>query len=192
MTSRLVVDTIQASTLGGNMVTIPTGQKLYAPGHVIQTVQTVKTDTWSATPGAGNYAAVTGLTASLNPSSVNSKILVTVNMFVGYDSYMFKGLLKRNGVVVVQGGSDAGSRPRVSFAGSTYSGTQTNDRLQLIPTTITYLDSPGTVSTCTYTVELGCYSTYMIFLNRSYSWQTSAGDYDGTPPSMITLQEIGG
>jgi hypothetical protein len=158
-------------------------------GSVIQVVQGVKTDTWSALPAAGTYSPVTGLSVSITPQFSNSKILVTVNMFVGYQAYMFKGLIKRNGNIILQGDA-AGVRPRSTIAGGSYAGSATYEQYQLLPTSMTYLDSPATTSACSYTVELACYSTNAVTLNRSYVWQASANDYDGTPASTIIAMEI--
>ena len=46
----------------------------YAPGHVIQVVSTAKTDT--LTLSTSTYTNLTGLTATITPSSASSRILV--------------------------------------------------------------------------------------------------------------------
>jgi hypothetical protein len=170
-----------------NRVTIPAGQTLYAPGHVLQVQQTVKTDVWSATPAATTYAVVTGLSVTITPSSTASKILVMLNMWIGIQSYLFKGLVKRNGIIMVQG--DAyGSRPRTTFAGGPYAG-GSNEAYSMSQIAFNYLDSPGITTPCTYTVEAANYTTNTIYVNRSHQWQNTT-DYDGVPVSTITAMEI--
>lgn len=170
-----------------NRVTVPVGHTLYAPGHVLQVVQTVKTDVWSASPSATTYAVVTGLSVNITPSSITSKIFVMLNMWIGQQGYLFKGLVKRNGSIIVQG--DAyGSRPRTSFAGGPYAG-GTNEAYSMSQVAFNYLDSPISTGLCTYTVEAANYTTNAIYVNRSHNWQNST-DYDGVPVSTITAMEI--
>lgn len=183
--STLRVDNLNART--SNTITVPSGTKMYLPGHVIQVVQTVKTDTWSAAPAATTYAVVTGLQVGITPTSVNSKILVQLNMWIGTQGYLFKGLVKRNGTPIGLG-DQAGSRPRASFAGGPYAG-GSNEAYSMSQVAFNFLDSPATTSTCTYTVEAANYTSYSIFVNRSYYFQNST-DYDGTPSSTITVMEI--
>ena len=38
-----------------NLITVASGHKMYAPGGVVQVQQTVKTDTWSASPSTGSF-----------------------------------------------------------------------------------------------------------------------------------------
>jgi hypothetical protein len=161
-----------------------------ASGGILQIVQTIKTDSWTASPGANNFTAVTGFTASITPSSTTSKILVMVNAIVGYQSYQVKGLLKRNGTSIGLGDA-AGSRPRVSSYVNSYAGTSTNDQYHMLQMAINLLDSPSTTSACTYTLELGCYSTFAVYMNRSHAWQNTS-DFDGAPASTITLMEVSG
>lgn len=170
-----------------NRIAVPTGHTLYAPGHVVQVVQTVKTDTWSAAPAATTYAVVTGLAVSITPTSANSKILVQLNMWIGTQGYLFKGLVKRNGTPIGIG-DQAGSRPRASFAGGPYAG-GSNEAYSMSQIAFNFLDSPASTSSCTYTVEAANYSTLTVFVNRSYYWQNTT-DYDGTPSSTITVMEI--
>ena len=70
--STLKTNTIQAAT--GSTVNVASGQVFTAPGHVIQVVQTFKDDVFNTT--STSYVDVTGLAASITPSSTSSKILV--------------------------------------------------------------------------------------------------------------------
>lgn len=192
--STLTVKNLQG-TYPTNQINIPAGHKivtqsggLYAPGHVLQVVQTVKTDTWTAAPGAGAYSAVTGFSASITPTSTSSKVMVMINAYVGSSNYQIRGLVKRDGNTIVRG--DAyGSKPRSSLTINGYAGG--NEQYQYHATGFNYLDSPATTSTCTYTLELGCYASYTVTFNRNSYFQESAGDYDAVPASTFTLMEIG-
>lgn len=171
-----------------NRITVPTGHRLYAPGGVVQVVQTVKTDTWTAATGQGVYSAVTGFSVSITPTSANSKIMVRIDAFVGMSNYQVRGLVKRDGNIIVRGDDLGGSRPRTSLAFNTYAGG--NETYHLIPLSFNYLDSPATISTCTYTLELGCYQGYTVTFNRNNYQQLLANDYDPITASTFTLMEI--
>lgn len=182
MTSRLVVDTIQASTLGGNMVTIPTGQKLYAPGHVIQVVQATS-DTY--TTGSNSTWVQWPVSATILPTSVNSRILVQfIGTCVVNSANDILHRLKRNitpinissGTATIQGTVGTYSAAGVDW--------------QHIPIMMMYLDSPGTTSATTYYAESYLQSgAATIYMNRTSA--TSGGDSGATIATMI-LMEIGG
>lgn len=186
MTSRLVVDTIQASTLGGNMVTIPTGQKLYAPGHVIQVVQAMATTQVSL---ATTTYTNTGLSASINPSSANSKILVMISQSVrpGSSAVAYAGggirLLRTSaGIDTTIVDSTADSTGPYGVWVNIGSGAINFAYMH----TINYLDSPGTVNTLTYRTQGRSYSSSVAYMNYNLS------DTNGTSGSTMLLLEIGG
>ena len=62
---------------GTNGLTFPNSTTQASASKVLQVVQAVKTDTFST---ASSYTSVTGLSASITPSSSTSKILVTVSL----------------------------------------------------------------------------------------------------------------
>lgn len=184
MTSRLVVDTIQASTLGGNMVTIPTGQKLYAPGHIIQAVQNFST---TSTSIASTTYTNTNLSGSINPSSVNSKILVIVNQSVrpGSTGVAYAGggvrlvrTLLGNDATIVDSVADATGPYGIWFNGATANFAMMHN--------ICYIDSPGTTATVSYRTQARMYSSSVAYMNFNLS------DSNGTSGSNILLMEIGG
>jgi hypothetical protein len=110
-------------------------------------VQTVKTDTFSTT--STSFTAVTGMSASITPTSASSKILIIVDMSVSSNvdqSGIFVRLTKGGSALYV--GAAAGSRtlatyPRVGFGTG-----------QFLPLSIVYLDSPATTSSVSYEVEM--------------------------------------
>ena len=77
MASELQVTTLKGNPTGANanQILVPSGQTLYAPGHVIQVVQ--GTYATSVNISTGTYT-FTGLTASITPKFNNSKILVQI------------------------------------------------------------------------------------------------------------------
>ncbi len=158
-------------------------------GGILQVVSTTKTDTFSASVGSGGTSAeVTGLTASITPRSTSSKILVQLSVSLS-NSANSKGtdpILLRNGSSLANAiGDTAGSRVRVSFG--------TNNLSNLIQSaSATYLDSPSTTSSTTYSISLhnGDSATNTLYVNRSGT------DTDTTQfaraISTITLIEVAG
>ena len=176
MASELRVDRIIPT--GG----IPTG----GGGSIIQVVQGTKTDTSSVT--GGTFGDV-GLSASITPKFTSSKILIMVNSnissSVGFD---MKSRLMR-GSTAIHIGDAAGNRPRASAAvTATYTGNQAYTQA---PVAITYLDSPNTVSTTTYKLQMASYSSYIVYINRSGTDDNST-EYTARTASSITLMEISG
>ena len=173
-----------------NLIRVASGHKLYAPGGIVQVQQTIKTDSWtgSVASGSATYATVTGLSVGITPTSSSSKILVMLNMWVGYNIYMYRGVVRRNGTHIAIGDAN-GNRPRVSFGGGNHTGSATNDQYHMMQVAFNYLDSPATTSTLTYDVGLASYSGYAVYVNRSHAWQNST-EYDPAQSSTITVMEV--
>ena len=131
-------------------ITIPTGKKLnavdtagiYAPGHILQVVQTLKTDTFATT--STTWVDVTGLSVSITPKFSTSKIMIMTFVPFSRDGTGGDAFLRllRNGSTVGNGNSGYFS----SAAG----------QYGLDPTTgaRVFLDSPATTSTITYNIQV--------------------------------------
>jgi hypothetical protein len=153
---------------------------------ILQVVSTAKTDPY--TSSAATFQAVTGLSATITPSSATSKILVLAQISYSFQtSAVYHGAYKvtRGGTDIYRGDA-AGSRTRAVFGGYTNS----NSDLVLNSNAINFLDSPASTSALTYQVEVFPNST-AIFINRTNG--------DGTDnvirtrgSSSITLMEVAG
>jgi len=144
-------------------------------GSVIQVVQTVKADTFSV--NSATATAITGLSASITPSSASNKILVMLssqccstanyNVFVG---------VQRNGTdieTVVH---------RIA--------TDTAAEYREFPVQLVRLDSPATTSSVTYQATLRSNGA-TAYINRP----ANQGGYvpsGNQSDSTITLMEIAG
>ena len=76
--STLAVNTLQAQT--GTTVSLPSGQTLIAPGHVIQTVTNAFTDITTITTYGTTYTDITNAAITITPKHSNSKILIMPNI----------------------------------------------------------------------------------------------------------------
>lgn len=150
------------------------------PYKILQVVSTNKTNTF--TTSSTTLTDITGMSASITPSSTNSKIFVIVNLSVGRASgtrVLFS--LNRDGSAIGVGDA-AGSRARVSFAAPDAG----SDGMTSVG--YNYLDSPSTASSVTYNIK-GQIDTGSLYINRSATDTDSAAH--GRAASSITLIEVG-
>lgn len=180
------MSTLRVDNLGprtSNVINISTGTTLYVPGHVIQIQSTPKTDIFSTT--STSYTDVTGLSVSITPKYTTSKIYIVAGISFGnstVDRYSNFGRLMRNGSPIFIADA-AGSRDRGTFS------YQMGGFEGPLSFHFNYLDSPGTISTLTYNVQIRAESPQTAYVNRGLE---ADGDNAITPRtvSSITAMEI--
>jgi len=150
-----------------------TSAKLSA-GKVLQVVQTVKDTKFSTT--STSFTDVTGLSASITPSSSSNKILITASFCTSNGSNsqinMFN-LLRGSTAIGQPASSQTYTSTRTQY---TYeSGNMDTVHLQL-------LDSPSTTSATTYKIQGKCNGGTLVVGNRN--------DNDSEQISIITLMEV--
>jgi hypothetical protein len=143
-------------------------------GSVLQVVSTTKTDTFSM---SGGFTDITGLTATITPTSASSKIFIVVNLAVSAD-----GVSGLNTFNLVRNSTNI-SQPATSpsFTGTicAYVGISDN----ILPVGFNFLDSPATTSSTTYKVQIKS-NTGTQYINRRGPTNDSAFT------STITVMEI--
>ena len=162
------------------------------PGAVIQVVQGIKTDTFSTSANLQTKAAVTGLSASITPTSATNKILVCLNLMGGGDrDTTFGGTILRDTTEI--GIADAsGSRTRNTFGmgiRANYNGIAQGSDWVTGNICCNVLDSPATTSAITYSVKIGGNGSSTVTVNFDERNQDSATDTN-IASSAITLYEI--
>jgi len=154
-------------------------------GSILQVVSTAKTDTFTTV--SATFTTVTGLTASITPSSTSSKVLIFAQIsfslanaapyghfrFSGGNSGTFVGDAASNRISGVFGGFNAGDQ-----------------RSALLLASLVYLDSPNTTSSVTYGVETRIGAAGSVFINRSNFDSDNASHSRGA--SSITVMEVAG
>lgn len=168
-------------TYDGSVFRIATPSVTIAAGQVIQVVHTVKTDVFSTT--STSFVDVTGLSASITPSSSSNKVLVlgSVN-----GSGLSDGLhvqLLRGSTEIVKGDAGTG-QTRTSTSLS-----QANS-YNTVTAAINHLDSPATTSATTYKIQVASMFGGSCYINRSTT-DTGSSGYPRTT-SSITLLEVKG
>jgi len=153
-------------------------------GRIIQTIQTAKSDQFSAS-SANSWTDITGLSVAITPTSSSHKILVTagiamgLNDFYGYN-YVWRMVRGSTGIGV---GSNSTTSTNASGGGNMYD--NGGAIAFLFGNTKQYLDSPNTTSSTTYKVQAHAdSSSATIYVNRR-------GDsLHCTGFSFITVQEL--
>jgi hypothetical protein len=160
--------------------------RIGASAGILQVVSTNLTSVF--TTSSATFGTVTGLTATITPSSTSSKILVMAQIAVGGQNAGAMGHFK-----ITRGGTDfyigdtAGSRTPNVFGGII----AVNLQEVLLSQSIITVDSPASTSALTYQVEARRgINAGTVYVNRS------ASDFDdantGRGASSITLMEVAG
>ena len=198
MTSILKADTIQDTdgnniinensntiTIGASGDTINVaGTAGTGFGKILQIVQATKQDTQDFALSTGTLSDVTGLSASITPSSSSNKVLVMFTVHIGQNS----GGSANAYININRGGSDifignaSGSRTR----GTSSVGMDMNSQYTLKIATQTFLDSPSTTSATTYKLRAGGFSSRTFHINRTIV-DAAEGN---TATSTLTLMEV--
>lgn len=180
--------TLPATFVAGNVLTAAQMNDLRGAFRILQVVSTTKTDTFSASITAGNDTAITGLSATITPSSATSKILAVVNVAGcrDVDAAVFGIRLFRGATEI---GSGAAASNRTNLLVGTYSGAGNTEMIQNVAAN--YLDSPATTSATTYAVHavnIHASTTLTVFVNRSDDDTDDKAHM--RPSSTITLMEV--
>lgn len=179
---------LPATFVAGNVLTAAQMNDLRGAFRILQVVSTTKTDTFSASVAGAGTSAVTGLTATITPSSTASKILV-VSTVHGATSFGPGGVaaysLTRGGTLIAQPTSPGSRIPMTIFS---YGGTANS---VMGAGTAVYLDSPASTSSLVYGVSVVNYDaagTQTIHVNRA----DSDTDIDSRrrAVSSITVMEV--
>jgi hypothetical protein len=157
------------------------------PGQILQVVSTTKTDVFSSS--SSSFTAVTGLSASITPSSASNKVFVMVDMKVassGSGRIIQSKLLRGATDIYIGDASNSNTRGSQQFDGidlSVYT---------ITPFPMVFLDSPATTSSTTYSIELRNEQGggNLFYVNRNVDAATSKENI--RTASSITLMEVAG
>ena len=176
-----VANTLTGTIPSGNIAT--SSLAAAATGKVLQCLQVVKTDTY--THSSNTYTDLTGITLDITPSATSSKILVMTQLSMAVDNGGQPGLKLLRDSTALNLGAAASSRIQST---TTYF---TEATWEMMPVSISYLDSPSSTSALTYKVQgrtAGSGNT--LYLNRSALDSDSDSYYRAG--SSLTLMEIAG
>ena len=160
--SELSVGQLKGLPVNSNVITVPAGNVLYAPGHVLQVVQGTVSPNVSTT---STSFVTSNLSVSITPKSATSKFLITL----ANDYWVAAGNLAM--ATIFRNSTNLGGVNGLSFVGAPSSQVECG-------LSMTVLDSPATTSAITY----GSYF-------RSYGGGTVYAQ-NGNIPATITVMEI--
>jgi hypothetical protein len=161
-------------------------------GSVLQVVSTTKTDTFTTSvnmsASGGSWTStgtqVTGLTATITPTSSSSKILVmvTLNGTGTAGAAQIYCLLYRDSTII---GSPAPSSAKPGVMARNYA---TDNNVVNGTCGFTYLDSPGSTSSITYSIKVGGENSSAVYVNQPANNNDSTNG--ARMSSTITVMEI--
>jgi hypothetical protein len=179
------------SVAGSNIVTNGRVVASAQPtGAVLQVVSAIKTDTFSFSVTARTWTSVTGLSASITPSSTSNKVLVTAVVSISATNTYnaMGGRITRNGTAVAVGNTVGSSRQFAFFGSDDWLGAASANQGQIF---ISFLDSPSTTSSVTYQLQLiNDRDTETIYVNSGAVDPDSSQEFRNA--SSITVMEIAG
>ena len=184
--STLTVQNIQGSSSSGNKIQVASGHVLNAPGHILQIVQGIKTDTF--TSNSQTTFVDIGLSVAITPSSASSKILVQYRVGTSIVNGAYGCYLRLvRGSTNIALGDTRGNRIQASTLGLS---NNSAGGYNVFYQTLDFVDSPATTSATTYKVQ-------------ARGWNSSAGNFHvnrtdidtnsvnhATGVSTITVMEI--
>ena len=179
--------TLTLPTVSGTILTTgSSGQSIpkaaLPTGSVLQVVQATKTDSFSTT--SNSFVDITGLSASITPTSATSQILILSTVSAAGNNatcgYYLKLLRGSTDIFI---GDAAGSRVRVT-------GSNINSDNNFFNTNgFIFLDSPATTSSTTYKFQIATsFGANTIGVNRSVNDSNNVNT--GRGASSIVLMEI--
>jgi len=153
--------------------------------RILQVVQTVKTDTFSANLTQGTISAVTGLSVAITPSSASSLVFVLANVNGSTTDVSWNAHLFRNASAANFRGNAAGSRQRAIGSGAG----QFVSEHAAFNVAFQYLDSPATTSATTYDLRVSHNgpSSRVVYVNRSEA-DTNTSRYTRGASSITAIE----
>jgi hypothetical protein len=159
---------------------------------IVQVVNAIKTDTQKS--NSGSYVDITGLSASITPTSASNKVLVFCNLSLTAQHGNGGGAILLRGSTAIGQANTSGSARSSSFSGSGYTGDGSGESIMQFAVTTSYLDSPATTSETTYKVQVvgenGNYWGVNVAVDSSGNEQGNASTDNIRMVSTITLMEV--
>jgi len=179
---------LPATFTSGQVLTAAQMNDLRGAFRILQVVSTTKMDTFSASVSAGNTTAITGLSATITPTSADSNVLIIVNINGSRDNS--GNGFPQIGFQISRGGSSIGAGTTASNRVGIVSAVDINQSGTFSYANVAgqFLDSPATTSATTYSVDVYARATDTYYINRT----TADSDNTANPrtQSTITVMEV--
>jgi hypothetical protein len=150
--------------------------------NVVSATKTSKFTTTST-----SYVAVTGLSATITPTSTSSKVLVNFDLNAGIIGNAGGVRIYRNGAAIAIGDANASDHRLTS---NVYNG---GDDSNSTPSwSMSVLDSPATTSAVTYQIYVACFQGGGTIVINDQTSQVTGQSYACRSASTITAMEVTG
>jgi hypothetical protein len=158
-------------------------------GSILQVVQTTKTDTYTTT-STGSFQSITGMSATITPTSTSSRIVVLVSLGIAMSWASGRERtaayrVSRNGSATLQGDA-ASNRVGVLFR----NGSSNTDGNHGSGCSFQFVDSPASTSALTYQLTVEPEDGATFYLNRTVTDENVSDSYGARTASAIVLMEI--
>ena len=164
-------------TFPDSSFTVPT-----SGGTILQVVQPAAITSNTVTTTSTSFVDITGITLSITPTLVTSKVLVSFVLQIGVNTGWHANFrLMRDSTPIAIGDSYGSRKQSTGDVGYNIS--------MLNVGTSQFLDAPATTSAITYKVQWATETSGTIYLNRGHGYTDNANF--GTGISTITAMEIG-
>jgi hypothetical protein len=190
--SELTVGQLKGLTVNNNVITVPSGHTLYAPGSIVQVVNVDNLTRTSQGFTANVILDIANLEATITPRRANSKIIIQARWYGEFNpqgaSWDTIFGVSRNGVQVGRQ-TDPGATVISGISPSTVS--YTADDASSTPEVMHLFthDFPGSTAPVTYKITLVGNPGGTIFTNRTVGWANQVNGHElGT--SSIMLMEV--
>ena len=159
--STIATTNIKHASSSSNNIVLTSDGKANIPGHIIQVVQTTKTDVVSISTtmnGSAGFTDISGMSVSITPASSSNKILIMTTGRVSSTNHVYVRLMRGSTPIAI-GDAEGSNRTRASTGELSSTSGNHNQNANII-----WLDSPSTTSSTTYKMQIACAST--AYFNR--------------------------
>ena len=186
MTSRLVVNSVRHTGASADALTLSSDGKVTFPnntGNILQVVQTVKKDSFSANTSNG-FSEITGLNATITPTASTNKLLIQVDLTWNAEAnIIFQGKLYDGSTEITGANGTGGSSINAWFASYNKASTNALAGGQINHLTHSYLHQVSDTNEHTYKLY-GNAQAVTVYINRR------EGDDDARSTSVFTIMEV--
>jgi hypothetical protein len=173
-----------ASSANTRVLTLPDSGNYILGGRILQVVSTTKTDTFS-TSTTNSFVDITGMTATITPTSTSSKILLHYDLNMSGSELFFIQLVRGSTAIKV-GDSDSANRVECT-QGGVFPAINA-DKVAIMAGS--FLDSPNTTSATTYKIQGRVYAGGSQSFTVNKPNNDTNANYTGRGASTLTLMEV--
>ncbi len=188
-------DIISANAIGPSELNLGanyafTGTITGTPNHIIQTLQSIKTNTQTIAT-TWSFTQISGLTVNITSQKANSKFLLSTSIVVGESYYSSGFMFYKDGSIISPQGDADGGPTQVTFGFNFYSANNGHEDHNVAMVSYQYLYSPSVAAgtSMAFDVYGSPYSSsHPLMINRPHDGSTSTSRIRGT--SQLLVQEI--